>query len=289
MGGSAGKAIITVPAVLQHRGRERKETNMQVITIMNIKGGVGKTTTAVNMAAALAADHDKQVLVIDADPQANATQFFGLKGKDCNTLSGILDGLSDDVDDFIYATKYEGVYCVPADIGLIDSDIASVRNGRGDSLRFLKDFCLCVAENAAFDAEMGGHGIDIILIDCPPSFTAASVAAIYASDEVIIPVKVDAYSLSGMQELLAQIGSVQAIQPAIRVGGVLITMWHNAPAIVQGEQLLRSSNLPVYRTHIRRSDKVDEASFAAQSLGEYSPRSSAGVDYRIFVNEWLGV
>lgn len=261
---------------------------MKVITVMNIKGGVGKTTTAVNMAATLAAEHGKRVIVIDADPQANATQFFGLKGQDCNTLSGILDGMCDYIDDFVYDTNIAGVQCVPADISLIDCDIASVRSSDGKSVEAIRSFCDAIREDSALASEAGEQEVDYVIIDCPPSFTAASVAAIYASDEVIIPVKIDAFALSGMQQLLAQIGSVQRIQPRIRVAGVLVTMWHNAPAVVQGEELLRTSGVPVFRTHIRRSDRVDESSFAAKPLLDYSRTSSACRDYRDFVAEYIG-
>ncbi len=127
----------------------------------------------------------------------------------------------------------------------------------------------------------------MVLIDCPPSFTAASVAAIAASDDVIIPVKVDAFSVSGMRELLTQISGVRGICPGIRTAGILVTMWHNSPAVVQGEALLRDSGVPVFRTVIRRSDKVDESTFARQPLNEYSRYSSAGRDYRALVAEYL--
>lgn len=261
---------------------------MKVITVMNIKGGVGKTTTAVNMAATLAAEHGKRVVVIDADPQANATQFFGLKGQYCNTLSGILDGMCSWLDDFLYNTNTAGVQCVPADMSLIDCDIASVRSSDGEGVRAIKDFCRAIWDDNVLASAAGEKGVDYIIIDCPPSFTAASVAAIYASDDVIIPVKIDAFAMSGMQQLLAQIGSVQSIQPGIRVAGVLVTMWHNSPAVVQGEELLRTSGVPVFRTHIRRSDRVDESSFAARPLLDYSRTSSACRDYRDFVAEYIG-
>ena len=267
---------------------------MKVVTIMNITGGVGKTTTAINMAASLAGEHGKRVLVIDADAQANATQFFGLHGGDCNTLSGVLEGLCEDIEEFIYDTHIPGVRCLPADIGLIDCDIASVRDSQvGPGIRALRDFCQAIREDNALEIFDGSDAIsipavtDYVIIDCPPSFTAASIAAIYASDEVIIPVKIDAFAVNGMRELLAQIGSVQRIRPGIRIAGILVTMWHRAPAVVQGEELLRRSGVPIFGVHIRRSDKVDESTFAREALLDYSKASSAGRDYRDFVREYL--
>ena len=255
---------------------------MRKISIINLKGGVGKTITAVNMASILAKDFGQNVLVIDADPQANATRFYGL-GQDVNTVAGILDGLCDDYDDFIYDTRQPGVWCVPASIELIQADIASTISG-GRTKR-LAGFLGAIEEDAA--AMDGYEGFDMAIFDCPPSFTAASVAAIAASDDIIIPVKVDAFALDGLTELSRQIEAVREIRPEIRVAGILITMWHNSPAVVQGETLLRQSGFPVFRSVIRRSDKVDESTFAGQPLDEYSRYSSAGIDYRSFVSEYM--
>ena len=173
---------------------------MKTISIVNLKGGVGKTVTTVNMAAILAEDYGKKVLVIDADPQANASHFYGI-GEDANTIACIMDGLADDPYDCIYCTAHEGVDIVPSDISLITADIASVRKGVGAGR--LRDFLDVIDEDARTSGEATVY--DVVLIDCPPSFTAASVAAIAASDDVIIPVKVDAFSVSGIRELLTQI------------------------------------------------------------------------------------
>lgn len=259
---------------------------METISIVNLKGGVGKTVTAINMAAQLAAA-GKKVLVIDADPQANASAFLMTEpANDLCTLAGIMSGEVDYIYDAIYDTCIDNVQCVPSDISLIEEDIASVRNG--GSVKRLGDFI----EGLAFDNESSieldeGIVFDYVLIDCPPSFTAASVAAIAASDSVIIPVKIDAFSVSGMRELLAQIDGVRRIKSGVTVAGILVTMWHNAPAVVQGEELLRKSSIPVFKTHIRRSDKVDESTFARQPLSVYSKTSSAGRDYESFVAEFL--
>ena len=113
------------------------------------------------------------------------------------------------------------------------------------------------------------------------------MAAIYASDDVIIPVEADLFSVVGMSTLLAQIGGVRRIQPRVRVAGALITKQHNTPACIQGEAALRASAVPVFRQTIRRSDKVAESIFALQDLQSYSPNSAAGRDYRAFVEEYL--
>lgn len=259
---------------------------MKTIAIINLKGGVGKTTTAINMAAILA-DAGKRVLVIDADPQANASQFLlprTLMAPGYNSLADLFGGVSGDYDDLIYETGWVDVDMIPASIDLINADIASVQNG--GEITAISDLLADVDADAQAGLEDGYH---YCIIDCPPSFTAASVAAIYAADDVIIPVKVDSFSVSGMAQLLAQIKSVQRVQPRVRIAGVLITQWHNTAAVVQGEAALRQSRIHVFGTVIRRSDKVDEASFMRQSLNEYSRHSAAGRDYRDWISEYLGV
>lgn len=259
---------------------------MKTISIVNLKGGVGKTVTSVNMAAILAGDYDKKVLVIDADPQANTTRFFKLDGEKCNTIYGIMNGDANNAYDFIYKTAIANISCVPSEIGLIEADISSVRDGGG--IKILGGFISALNDDSDLAFEFCSDPVfDYVIIDCPPSFTAASVAAIAASDEVIIPIKIDAFALDGMRELLAQIDSVKLIRPGIRVAGVLVTMWHNSPAVVQGEALLREAGLSVFETHIRRSDKVDESTFTGQSLEQYSKYCAAAIDYRSFVAEYV--
>ena len=133
----------------------------------------------------------------------------------------------------------------------------------------------------------GCDAFDFVLIDCPPSFTASSVAAIYAADDIIIPTEADLFSITGLTTLVKQVESVRRFKPNIRVAGALITKWHNTAACIQGECALRGSAVPVFRQTIRRSDKVTESIFAGQALQAYSPQSAAGRDYRAFVAEYL--
>ncbi len=262
---------------------------MRTIVAINIKGGVGKTSTVINMAAILAMQ-GKQVLCIDADPQANLTQFFGIRDAEITcggTTAELLDvgaeGRSDQVEDYIVETPIPGIQLIPSSIELIRADIASAY--RGGTVRAISDLIQALRFEAVDAGEPAPY--DYILIDCPPSFTAASVAAIYAADDVIVPAQADAFSISGLATLLRQIESVRRIQPRVRVAGVLITQWHRTPAVCQGEAALRGSAVPVFDTVIRRSDKVTESIYMSQSLEDYSARSAAAQDYRKFVAEYL--
>jgi len=252
---------------------------MEVYSIVNLKGGVGKTVTACNLAAILGAYHDKEVLLIDADAQANATAFFGC-GDAGSTLGDVLAGRCDFWPEFILQTETPGVSILPADIGLLEQDIASVRGGGGAAIKALGDLLEVLAEDNAFD---------IVLFDCPPAFSAASVAAIACSGAVIIPTKVDAWSLSGADEITRQVEGVRRqLKPDLRLAGLLITMYHNAEVQKQGVELLRNRKLPVYDTLIRRTDKVDEATFARQPLFQWSKTSAAGRDYLAWAEEFIG-
>jgi chromosome partitioning protein len=251
---------------------------MKIVSILNLKGGVGKTITAVNMAAQLASVCQQRVILIDADPQANATRFFG-GGTECGGLADFLDGQSDFYPNLLCVTQFERLSLLPCDSGLWAVDLDGLIGGPSDRIKRM----VTLVDDITEDGET-----DIVLIDCPPGFTSTSVAALAASTDVLIPVKLDAWSLEGMAELAGQIESLRRINPEIRVDGCLITMWHNAEAIRLAEAQLRSGNVPVFSTVIRRSDKVDESTFLRLPLDDYSRWSSAARDYRAFVAEWMG-
>lgn len=257
---------------------------MKTTAILNLKGGVGKTVTAINMAAILAGDHNRRVLVIDADSQCNTTEFLSLARDGMpNTLADLLlmpelAGSPGGYQDYISASNVDGVDLLPASDELMDLDLSTLKSGVTSAgvLRGLLEACV---EDDVYDN---------VLIDCPPAFNAASAAALVAADEVLIPVKLDAFSLQGMANLLKQVANMREINPRLRVAGLLPTMWYMDPLIIQAEGTLREkSGLHVYGP-IRRSDKVNAMTFAQEPLRIYSPRSAAGIDYRAFVLEWMG-
>ena len=251
---------------------------MKVISVMNLKGGVGKTTTAINMGAILARCYGQKVVLLDFDPQANLTAFFGMQNHGGTAFSLIAEDI--DPAACTYQLGGEQIYVVPGDINLIMEDLAAITQAGGSARSFVRLGDTLDVYRAA--------GMDYVIIDCPPSFSAASVAAIYCSDEVIIPIKIDGFSIAGVAQLKAQIDALTGIRPSLGYG-CLITMWHNVEVVREGcKAFLARYGDHVFQTHIRRSDMVDESTYAGETLDLYSPTSAAGRDYRAFVAEYLG-
>lgn len=246
---------------------------MKTISIMNVKGGVGKTVTAVNLAQILAGDHHKRVLLIDADAQGDASYLLTPDYEDGSGLYGCLV-LGGPYEDCVSPTRYRDLDIITggSDLFYVSMESAERMTGAmGDLLEGLR-----------IDGEY-----DYVIIDCPPSFSAPSVAAICSSDQVIIPVKLDALGIRGCRFLQDQIEAVHEYNPALELPRVLVTMWHNVEVCRDAVELLRENGFNLYDTRIRRTDKVDEATFFGQAMSEYSPRSAAGMDYRQLAEEIL--
>ena len=253
---------------------------IRTTAIINMKGGTAKTTTAINMATILAKHYGKRVLLADADSQCNTTEFFGGFGSHQTMATLLRNGgtLESPAGAGLMAirnTDFPNVDLIPGDESLMDMDLSSISSGLVDRnvLRHL--------------VEEVRNAYDYAIIDCPPAFNAASAAALVAADDVIIPIKLDAFSLRGMANLIRQVQNMRQINPRLKVAGILPTMWYKAPEIRDAEQQLRSAGLPVFH-HIRRSDKVDRMTFQQEALLISSPNSAAGVDYRTFVAEYVG-
>lgn len=249
---------------------------MKTISIVNMKGGVGKTTTAINIAYLLAAERGNRVLLVDADAQANATQLL-LPQDDYAGLAALLNGLAICYDEVIMPTAIPNLDMIPGGSDLWAVDIAKTTNDASGAFRALVDLRTNIEEDDAYD---------VMIVDCPPSFSTACIAAIRASDTIIIPAMPDAFSAMGMANLVEQIDSVRSQNPAIKVGGVLLTHWHKSDVVEDAEEYLRDMPLiPVYNTVIRRTDKVIESTWAREPVLVWSPQSSAARDYRMFVRE----
>ena len=249
---------------------------MKTIAIMNLKGGVAKTVTTVNLAADLAHFHSKRVLVIDADSQANATEFLG-GGREGHSLANLLRmqplertafSVCFEAQQAIVNSTVDGVDLLPADDSLMDLDLSKAETGDAwvDCLRALR-------KAGGFDEYR------VVLIDCPPAFNAAAAAALLAADEVIIPIKLDAFSLRGLGNILRQVQNMQALNPGLRIRGILPTMWRRSDEAEDAALAIRLHDLPLL-PRVRYSATVDRMTYRQRPLIETSPRSGALKDYR---------
>lgn len=254
---------------------------MRSIAIMNNKGGVGKTVTAINLADILVRDYDQRVVLVDCDGQMNLTRFYNphFEPGQIATTAEVLTGECEPWLSDILCEVIPGLDLIPASDRLYMLDVdALLASGRGRPGRMWQ-----LAQSARDDGDT-----DWLIFDCPPGYTTASVGALLAAQEVVIPTTVDGFSFAGMSGLLRQIEAMRAANSEINVAGVLITQWRNTPVVREGEQVLREMQVPVFQTVIRRTDKVPESTTAREPLAVYSPKSAAGMDYRAWVRELMG-
>ena len=250
---------------------------MRTIAIMNNKGGVGKTVTAINLADILVRQYHKRVILADCDGQMNLTRFY-LPEFDPEVnfnMVALLVGDGEPLWSDHLMPLAPGLSLIPSSPELYDLDREALQSGVGAPER-VREFVQAARED---------DGADFFIFDCPPGFTLASVGALMAADEVVIPMLVDGFSFAGVRDLSAQVTNLRRTRHGIRLGGVLITQWRNTEVVRQGEQLLRSMGLPVYRQTIRRTEKVPESTLDRQPIWAYSPHSAASQDYRRWVAE----
>lgn len=247
---------------------------MKTIAIINLKGGVGKTTTAINVATLLANKNGKRVLLYDNDPQGNASQFFGCYDsqgliEDCGAAQILRKGSPGKFRSY-------GIDIINANISLLEEDNALRASTERQDNR-IKEY---LQESA--------QEYDYCIIDNPPSLLMCTINALCAADEVIIPVMLDNWALDGVETITEQIEELKALNDRLKIAGILLTNYRASMENETAEEWLRKNcKYRVFDTKIRRSDKAVAATYYKQPLEEYSPRSAAAVTYRKFVNEYL--
>lgn len=253
---------------------------MRTIAIVNKKGGVGKTRTALEMAYILATNYGFRVLLSDGDGQANATKIMMEKMPKNSGMAAIMRGQIICYADAIDHTEIPNLDILSASDELDDMDLEFMLSEEKPCFRSLSDVRDAVIEDDAYD---------FMIIDCPPHYSATCINAIAASDAIVIPTTTDAFATTGMDSLVSQIENVRKICPTVRVSGCLLTRFSN-DAIDQDamEYLKDTSPVHVFDTVIRESTaKVKGASWAMMTAQEWSPWCNASRDYRAWVHEFL--
>ncbi len=246
------------------------------IAIFNQKGGVGKTTTNINLAACLAL-RGKKILVIDIDPQGNTTSGLGIAKKGLPYTS--YDLLVTEVDpvETIMKTNFKNLDIIPASVDLAGAEIELVNlKGREKRLKYA--------------LQQIKSGYDYILIDCPPSLGLLTLNALTAVDSVLIPIQCEFYALEGVSQLISTIDLVKrSLNPELRIEGVILSMFDGRTnlSLQVMEEVKKYFGAKLYNTVIPRNVRLAEAPSYGLPIISYDPRSKGAMAYQAFAEEFL--
>lgn len=251
----------------------------KIIAVANQKGGVGKTTTAINLAAALA-EKGQRVLVIDLDPQGNASTGLGvdLEDREFTTYELLLEDV--DLDRVILKTGTENLYIVPATVDLSSADLELLSNEK-------RSFLL---HDALRQTQMDTFAFDYILIDCPPSLNLLTVNAMIAAHSVLVPLQSEFFALEGLSQLMLTIREVrQSGNKNLRIEGVVLTMYDRRNNLSQQVEQDARDNLGdlVFKTMVPRNVRVSEAPSFAMPVLAYDSQSKGAQAYRNLATELM--
>lgn len=246
----------------------------RVIAVANQKGGVGKTTTAINLSSCLA-EMEKRVLTIDIDPQGNTTSGLGLEKNEIeNTIYTLMLGDSD-IDESIQREVYPGLDVLPSNVDLAAAEIELI--GIDEKEYILKK-----------EVEKVKGDYDFIIIDCPPSLNMLTVNAMTTADTVLVPIQCEYYALEGLSQLIHTVNLVkERLNPELEMEGVVFTMYDARTnlSLQVVENVKNNLRQAIYKTIIPRNIRLAEAPSHGLPINIYDTKSSGAESYRLLAEE----
>mgnify|MGYP001365685430 CR=1 FL=1 len=254
---------------------------MKIISIINQKGGVGKTTTVINLASALC-QQGKKVLVIDLDPQGNATTGLGLSnmGRSDESIYGILNGTRS-VSDVIKKTNFENLDLITSNVDLSGLEVETANDSD-------RAFILKVKLGAYLNDS--GKFYDYTLIDCPPSLSLLTVMALVSSDSLLVPLQTEFFALEGLTQLMKTIDRIKVnLNPELQIQGILLTMYdrRNKLSSQVEEEARNYFKDKVYKTVIPRNVRLSEAPSHGVPVLIYDKNCPGSKSYYNFTDEFM--
>lgn len=251
---------------------------MRIIAVVNQKGGVGKTTTAIHLAAG-AAQAGRRVLLVDLDPQANATSGLGLENSPGKSLYPVLLGQAQALD-MLQPTRQENLQVLASELDLAGAEMELA--GMENPLHRVRQALEPLRHNPSFD---------LVLIDCPPSVGLLMTSALVAAEKILVPVQCEYFALEGVGKILGLIERIRQgeLNPSLSILGIILTMYDVRTRLSQqvSEDLRTHLGDQVFQTIIPRSVRLAEAPSHGKTIYEYDSAGAAAASYRQLTDEFL--